>query len=136
MNNVSDWKIPKWPFLVAGIVLFVVSTILACRPAHTITQMEITIATASVALGALFGCLPFILEYWAVKKLVEINVVTTVAEQLGDLKKYSAQIVAAQALPVWRAVRHQGRLRKNCRRREGNRRVHGYGNPRVQRISA
>ena len=95
MNNVSDWKIPKWPFLVAGIVLFVVSTILACRPAHTITQMEITIATASVALGALFGCLPFILEYWAVKKLVEINVVTTVAEQLGDLKKYSAQIVAA-----------------------------------------
>jgi len=95
MNNVSDWKIPKWPFLAFGLALFVVAAVLACRPAHAITQTEIIIATASVALGAVLGCLPFILEYRAVKKLVEINAVTTVAEQLSDLKKYSAQIAAA-----------------------------------------
>ena len=95
MNNISDWKVPKWPFLAFGLALFVVAAVLACRPAHAITQMEIIIATASVALGALLGCLPFILEYWAVKKLVEINAVTTVAEHLSDLKKYSAQIASA-----------------------------------------
>ena len=95
MNNVSDWKIPKWPFLASGLALFVVAAVLACRPAHAITQTEIIIATASVALGALLGCLPFILEYRAVKKLVEINAVATVAEQLGDLKKFAAQIAAA-----------------------------------------
>ena len=95
MNNVSDWKVPKWPFLAFGLALFVVAAVLACRPAHAITQMEIIIATASVALGALLGCLPFILEYRAVKKLVEINAVTTVAEHLSDLKKYSAQIASA-----------------------------------------
>ena len=95
MNNISDWKVPKWPFLAFGLALFVVAAVLACRPAHAITQMEIIIATASVALGALLGCLPFILEYRAVKKLVEINAVTTVAEHLSDLKKYSAQIASA-----------------------------------------
>jgi molecular chaperone GrpE (heat shock protein) len=35
------------------------------------------------------------LEYRAVKKLIEVNAVTTVAEQLHNLKTYSAQIAAA-----------------------------------------
>ena len=48
-----------------------------------------------MALGALLGCLPFILEYRATAKLVEINAVSTVAEQLRDLKKYSEQIATA-----------------------------------------
>jgi molecular chaperone GrpE (heat shock protein) len=95
MNNVSDWKIPKWPFLAANAVLILVAGAVVYKAAHPISQTEIFIATASVALGALLGCLPFILEYRAVKKLLEINAVTTVAEQLADLKKYSAQIATA-----------------------------------------
>jgi molecular chaperone GrpE (heat shock protein) len=95
MNEVSDWKIPKWPFLLAGGALLAVAALLACRPAHAITQTEIIIATASVALGALLGCLPFILEYRATSKLIEVNAVSTVAEQLHNLKTYSAQIATA-----------------------------------------
>jgi molecular chaperone GrpE (heat shock protein) len=95
MNKVSEWKIPKWPFLLAGAALLVIAAILACRPAHAITQTEIIIATASVALGAVLGCLPFILDYRATGKLIEISAVATVAEQLQDLKNYSAQISAA-----------------------------------------
>jgi molecular chaperone GrpE (heat shock protein) len=95
MNEASDWKIAKWPFLLFAAALLIVAAILACRPAHAITQTEIILATASVALGALLGCLPFILEYRATKKLIEVNAVSTVAEQLQDLKKYSAQIAAA-----------------------------------------
>ena len=95
MNDVSDWKIPKWPFLLAGAALLVFTAILTCRPAHAITQTEIMLATASVALGALLTCLPFILEYRATSKLIEVNAVSTVAEQLQDLKKYSAQIAGA-----------------------------------------
>jgi molecular chaperone GrpE (heat shock protein) len=68
---------------------------LAVRPAHRITEMEIILATASVALGAILACLPFILEYRAIKKLIEVNAVTTITEQLHDLKTYSAQISAA-----------------------------------------
>ena len=95
MNDVSSWKVAKWPFISFAIALLVVAAALAVRPAHAITQTEIILATASVALSAVLGCLPFILEYRAIKKLVEINAVSTVALQLQDLKKYSAQIAAA-----------------------------------------
>jgi molecular chaperone GrpE (heat shock protein) len=57
--------------------------------------LEIGLAVGCVALGALLGCLPFILDYRATGKLIEVNAVGTVAEQLRDLKKYSAEIAAA-----------------------------------------
>src|SRR5262252_3690665 len=95
MNDVSDWKISKWPFLSANSVLIFAAAALIAKSAHPISAGQMCIATACVALGALLGCLPFILEYRAVKKLVEVNAVTGVAEQLHDLKTYSAQVAAA-----------------------------------------
>jgi molecular chaperone GrpE (heat shock protein) len=95
MKEVSDWTIPKWPFLLFAAVLIIVAAVLACRPAHAITPTEIILATASVALGALLGCLPFILEYRATAKLIEVNAVTTVAAQLNGLEAYAAQISTA-----------------------------------------
>ncbi len=95
MKEVSDWTVPKWPFLLFAAVLIIVAAVLACRPAHAITQTEIILATASVALGALLACLPFILEYRATAKLIEVNAVTTVAEQLHGLETYAAQISTA-----------------------------------------
>jgi molecular chaperone GrpE (heat shock protein) len=95
MNEVSDWKISKWPFLLGNAVLVAAAGAIIWKGAHPISQSEMLIATSVVTLGALLGCLPFILEYRAVKKLIEVNAVSTVAEQLGELKKYSAQISAA-----------------------------------------
>jgi molecular chaperone GrpE (heat shock protein) len=95
MKDASDWNIPKWPFLAANVTLLVVAVAVIGRAAHPVSQTGIVLATGCIALGALLGCLPFILEYRATKKLVEINAVTTVAEQLRDLKKYSAQVAAA-----------------------------------------
>ena len=95
MKDVSDWNIPKWPFLSANVALLAAAGAVIWRAAHPISQNEIYISVGCVAFGALLGCLPYILEYRAVKKLVEINALTTVAEQLQDLKKYSAQITLA-----------------------------------------
>src|SRR5882724_5599693 len=95
MKDVSEWKIAKWPFLSANLILMAVGFGVIYRAAHPISQPVALIAAGCVALGALLGCLPFILEYRAVKKLVEVNALTTVAEQLTDLKKYSAQVAAA-----------------------------------------
>ncbi len=95
MKEVSDWTIPKWPFLLANAVLIIVAGAVIYRAAHPISDLEIGIATVSVALGAFFGCLPFILEYRATAKLIEINAVTTVAAQLHDLENYAAQISSA-----------------------------------------
>ncbi len=95
MNEASEWKIPKWPFLLANAVLIIAAAALIYQAAHPISQTEIFISTGCVALGALLGCLPFVLDYRATGKLIEGNAVGAVAEQLRDLKEYSAQISAA-----------------------------------------
>lgn len=102
MKEPSDCKIAKWPFLLSGVALLVVSAILAARPAHAITTVEIFLATASVALGAVLACLPFVLEYRAVNKWIELDSLGAVAEQLQDLKKFSAQI--SEATGQWAMV--------------------------------
>jgi molecular chaperone GrpE (heat shock protein) len=95
MKDVSGWKVPWQPFVAANVVLVLAAAGVIWKAAHPISERMALIATGCVALGALLGCLPFVLEYRAVKKLVEINALTTVAEQLTDLKKYSAQVTAA-----------------------------------------
>ena len=95
MDQISDWKISKWPFLAANAVLLAVGVGVIFKAAHPVSWTETLVGTGCVALGALLGCLPFILEYRAVKKLIEVNAVTTVAAQLHDLQTYSAQIAAA-----------------------------------------
>jgi len=91
----SEWEVPKWPFLLADVLLILVAAIVVWKAKHPISSAEIFIATASVALGAVFGCLPFILEYRATAKLIEVNAVTTVAAQLHGLEAYAAQISSA-----------------------------------------
>jgi molecular chaperone GrpE (heat shock protein) len=95
MNEVPIWKIPKWPFLVTFALLIAVAAAVIYKAAHPISQAEMYISVGCVALGALLGCLPYILDYRAVCKLIEVNAVTTVVEQLQNLKTYSAQISAA-----------------------------------------
>ena len=95
MNEAPEWKIPKWPFLLGNAVLLLAAAGLIYKAAHPISILEIGISVGCVALGALLGCLPFFLDYRATEKLIEINAVGTVAEQLRDLKKYSAEIAAA-----------------------------------------
>ena len=94
MKEASDWNIPKWPFLTGNAVL-IIAAALVLKTASPVLPAEICIATGCVALGALLGCLPFVLEYRAVKKLIEINALTTVADQLQNLEKYSTQVSTA-----------------------------------------
>jgi molecular chaperone GrpE (heat shock protein) len=95
MNDVSEWKISKSLFIAANVSLIAVAAAVVMKAEHPISQTNIIIAVACVMVGALLGCLPFILEYRAVKKLIEVNAVTTVAERLHDLKTFSAQVAAA-----------------------------------------
>jgi molecular chaperone GrpE (heat shock protein) len=102
MKESSDWKIAKWPFLLAGVLLLAVAAVLACRPAHAITPMEVILATVSVALGALLACLPFILEYRATARLIEVNALGSVSEKFADLEKFAAQV--SDATGQWARV--------------------------------
>ncbi|MBW8864984.1 MAG: nucleotide exchange factor GrpE [Verrucomicrobia bacterium] len=97
MSNASEWKIPKWPFTAGFVVLNAIAWAVVLKAAHPVSGTVMLVAAGCVALGALFVCLPFILEYRAVGKLIDANALTTVAEQLQDLKKYSTEVSSATA---------------------------------------
>ncbi|HEX9047632.1 MAG TPA: nucleotide exchange factor GrpE [Verrucomicrobiae bacterium] len=90
MIESPDCKISKWPFLSAAVVLLALAGVVLVRALH-----PFNIAAGCVALGAILGCLPFILEYRAKGKMVEVKAMGAVADKLADLKKYSEQITAA-----------------------------------------
>ena len=49
MDQISDWKISKWPFLAANAVLLAVAAGVVCKAAHPIAQAEILAATGCSA---------------------------------------------------------------------------------------
>ena len=95
MNQAPVWTVLKWPFLAANAALIVGAAVVTGVAAHPLSPTMVGAALACVALGGCLGCLPYLLEYRATGKLIEINSLGSVAEQLADLKKFSAQIAAA-----------------------------------------
>jgi molecular chaperone GrpE (heat shock protein) len=95
MNEAPDWKIPKWPFLLGNAVLVSAAAAVIYKAAHPISHIEIYISIGCVALGALLNCLPFILDYRATGKLIEVHAVGEVSEKIQDLKCLATQVSTA-----------------------------------------
>jgi molecular chaperone GrpE (heat shock protein) len=95
MKDASEWSAPKWPFLSATVLLLGVAGWVVQRAAHPITEVQIILVVSCVVLAAIAGILPFLLDYKAIGKLVEINALGTVAEELQNLEKYASQVSAA-----------------------------------------
>ena len=93
MNDVTNWKVPKWPFLLADALLIFFAYYFVLHTALPVHHWEI--AAGCVALGAILGVLPFYLDYRATEKAVEINALGAVADKIQELEKLSAQIGAA-----------------------------------------
>jgi hypothetical protein len=93
--NKSEWTVPKWPFLLAYVVAFVFAAILIFGTPRPINQASIYWAGACVIIGSALCCLPFILEYRAAAKLLEMNSLTSVVEQLEQLEKFAEQVSTA-----------------------------------------
>jgi molecular chaperone GrpE (heat shock protein) len=107
MNEVPHWKISKWPFLLANAALLAVAAAVVYKAQHPISHTEIMIVTACVALGAVFGCLPFLLDYRATGKVIEVHAVGEVAGKIQDLKRLAAQV--ATATDQWALVQENTR---------------------------
>jgi hypothetical protein len=93
--NKSEWKVPKWPFLLAYIMAFAFAGILIFGTPRPISQANIYWAGACVIIGSVLCCLPFLLEYRAASKLLEMNSLTSVTERLGQLEKFAEQVSTA-----------------------------------------
>ncbi len=93
MNDVTNWKVPKLPFLVAGVLLMGFAYYFVLRSPAPVHHWEI--AAGCVALGAMLGVIPFYLDYRAMGKVLEVNSLGTVAEKIQSLEQLSEQIQSA-----------------------------------------
>ena len=93
MNDVTNWKVPKWPFLLADALLIFFAYYFVLHAALPVHHWEI--AAGCITLGAVLGVLPFYLDYRAMEKALEVNALGAVAEKIQNLEKLSEQIHAA-----------------------------------------
>jgi len=90
MNDVANWKVPKWPFFLAYALLVGFAYFFMLRAPQSVHYWEI--AAACVGLGAMLSLIPFYLDYRAMERALEINALAAVAEKIQDLDKLSEQI--------------------------------------------
>jgi molecular chaperone GrpE (heat shock protein) len=105
MSETPEWKqclVPKWPFLLGNILLLAAAAYIAHHSDHPGSRGIMILITVAVAVGGILSCIPFYLDYKAAGRLVDAEAVTTVAEQMDDIKKYAAQI--AMATDQWARV--------------------------------
>jgi len=92
MNDVTNWKVPKWPFLLSDALLLAFAYYIVWKSPHPITKCEILTCSAIAVIGALVGIIPFVLDYRAMGKILEINALGEVGEKMQNLETLSAQI--------------------------------------------
>ena len=95
VNDSKHWTVPKWPFLLGDALLLAAAYFLIRLAPHPIGRWEIITAAGCVALGAILGCLPFILDYRAIVRVIEAGALGSIAEKIQNLEKLAAQISAA-----------------------------------------
>jgi molecular chaperone GrpE (heat shock protein) len=93
MNDVANWKVPKWIFLISDAGLMVFGYFFVLHSPLPIRHWEI--AAGCVALGAILGVIPFILDYRAMGKAIEVNALSSVADRIQDLERVTALISSA-----------------------------------------
>jgi len=94
-NPLNRLKIPKWPFLLAQIILLGFAYFIVWRSPHPISKWEIIVCFAIAAIGALVGMLPFLLDYRVMGKFIEAEALGEVAEKIQNLKVVATQISSA-----------------------------------------
>lgn len=93
MNEAANWKVPKWGFLISGVALMIFGYFFVLHSPQPIRHWEI--AAGCVVLGALLGVIPFILDYRAMGRALEVNALGTVADRIQDLERVTTLISSA-----------------------------------------
>jgi molecular chaperone GrpE (heat shock protein) len=95
MTDTTNWKIAKWPFLLGDAALFAAAYFFVRYSPHPIGRLEVAAVSTCVALGAVLGCLPFILDYLAISKAIESAALGSITEKIQNLEKLATQISSA-----------------------------------------
>ena len=94
-------KVPKWPFFLADALMLGLGYYVYWQGKQPLPLDQIITLIICVALGALLGILPYLLEYRAVIKygalikLIETSTLCSATEKIQDLEGFVAQITSA-----------------------------------------
>jgi molecular chaperone GrpE (heat shock protein) len=91
----TNWKVPKLPFLIINALLLAFACFIVWRSPHPISILEASMCIAACSVGAIVGVIPFILDYRAMGKIIEVNALGAVSEKIQSLEKVSGQITSA-----------------------------------------
>jgi molecular chaperone GrpE (heat shock protein) len=95
MTDMTNWKIQKWPFLLGDAALLAAACFFVKYSPHPFGRLEVVAVSTCVAFGAILGCLPFILDYRAISKAIEVASLGSITEKIQNLEKLATQISSA-----------------------------------------
>jgi len=99
--ELKSLKVPKWPFFLADALMLGLACFVNWQGRLPLPFDQIVTVAICVALGALLGILPYLLEYRAVIKygalikLIETSSLCSATEKIQDLEGFVAQITSA-----------------------------------------
>jgi molecular chaperone GrpE (heat shock protein) len=105
MRDLIPPRVPKWPFFTGDALLLGAAYFIYARSELPMNEGEMALAALCVAAGALFGVVPFLVEYRVVARVAEAAGLTTVVSQLQRLDELAAEIRGATGL--WQTVQEQ-----------------------------
>jgi molecular chaperone GrpE (heat shock protein) len=103
--NQTEPRLVKWPFFLGDAVLVGLSYLIFAHHKSPMTPWEMAFFTASGALGAVLGVLPFLLEYRALVNLTSTQSLAEAVAQIQKLDLVAGQISAATS--QWQMVQEQ-----------------------------
>jgi len=95
MEAAKQPRVPKWPFLLGDGIMLGLAYFIYWQGATPLPLAEIIAGSVCVVLGALLAVSPFVLEYWALLKAIEISTLGTAMEKIQNLETLSAHIGSA-----------------------------------------
>jgi len=95
MTDAKNVTIPKLPFLCGGALLLILAELIVWRGSRPVSTAEAISCVVLAVIGATIGILPFILEYKAFIKTVEVNALGAAVDQIQNLEKVAGQLSSA-----------------------------------------
>jgi molecular chaperone GrpE (heat shock protein) len=95
MTDLTEPKLPKWPFCLGDLLLLGAAYLICSRGSAPLGHWEAACAVLCVAAGTLVGVAPFVLEYRARVRMAEGRGLATVTSLVQNLEGIAGQIGGA-----------------------------------------
>src|SRR6267378_1108495 len=95
MRDTLAIRMHKWPFLLADAFMLGLAYFIYRESKLPLGHWEIAACCVCVALGALLGVTPFLLEYRALLKLVQLSTLGSATDKIQNLEALAVQISGA-----------------------------------------